>query len=236
MTGEAYRPTVRSVAATAGRLVTVASLIAAIVFATAGPSAAAERKPILFQPVTEADATFVGTGTGPFTTRNKDGVKDDGKTVIRNKVVKDNFKRPYRWGSSAHPGGMVVHNASDDPICEITIKSLNDDTFPKDEKVYEAPQGWKVTVSDDGKTLTFSATKRPDDCISSGGWFWMKAPASPHDEEATLSGQLSHLAVPDLLTGDATTAVASETRSDDGNTAIALDPLPGDPARTMALA
>lgn len=188
----------------------VLGVAAAILLAV--PATAADRDPILFQPVVDKDGTFQGVGTGPFTTKYPDGVKDDGKTVARSKVVADNFDKAYTWGTSGSDGGMVIKNISGKPICSITIKTLNDSLFPKDAKVYQAPEGWTATVSEDGRTLTFAAIKKPDNCVPSGGWFWMKVPASPKptaEGGATLNGQLA-IALPylDGTSGDALAALA----------------------------
>ena len=84
-----------------------AGVMAGALLLVGAPAQAADRDPILFQPVTDKDGTFVGAGTGPFATRYPDGVKDDGKTVDRSKVVADNFDKAYTWGSSGNAGGMV---------------------------------------------------------------------------------------------------------------------------------
>jgi hypothetical protein len=200
---------------------------------TAGPAMAAERGPILFQPVTDKEGTFVGVGTGPFTTKFPDGVKDDGKTLDRSKVVADNFDKPYTWGSSGSDGGMVIKNISGKPICELTVRTLDDTTFPKDTAKYQAPEGWEVTVSDDGKKLTVKAKKKPDNCVAHGAWFWMKAPASPKPTEkggATLEGQLA------LADGD-TDAVAAMSIRPDGPetpTSTTIPPPRIDPTSTVS--
>jgi hypothetical protein len=158
------------------------------------PALAADRGVILFQPVTtDKSGAFVGIGAGPFTTAYPDGVKDDGKTLARNKVVKDNFTKTYQWGSDGSTGGMVIKNLSHMPICQITIGSLDGSTFPKDVKLYKAPANWQVTVSDDAKTLTFAAAGK-DNCVTTeNGWFWMQVPESPKPTEGkpTLNGKLA---------------------------------------------
>jgi hypothetical protein len=184
------------------RLAGLALALPVLGFATLGtavtlgsaPAFAADRGVILFQPVTtDTSGAFIGIGAGPFTTAYPDGVKDDGKTLARNKVVADNFTKTYEWGSDGSTGGMVIKNLSRMPICQITINSLDGSTFPKDVKLYKAPANWQVTVSDDAKTLTFAAVGK-DNCVSKdGGWFWMQVPESPKPTEGkpTLSGKLA---------------------------------------------
>lgn len=171
----------------------LAALGAAVTLGSA-PALAADRGVILFQPVADSSGTFTGVGAGPFSTAYPDGVADDGKTLARNKVVADNFSKAYKWGSSGSKGGMVIKNISGKKICQITIGILDDSTFPKDVTQYKAPDGWKATVSEDAKTLTFAAVKKPDNCVANGDWFWMTVPASPKPTGTvapTLDGKLA---------------------------------------------
>jgi len=189
------RPAGRWLAVTAG----AAAVAVLAVLLTAPPAVADERGPVLFQPVKLVDGKFVGTGeSGPFTTQFKDGVKFGSADVERSKVVDKHFEEAHEWGSGGNKGGMIVDNDSGRKICQFTITSTGNGTatFPKDPKVYAMPAGWAAKVSDDGKTLTITAVKQPDDCVPVDGYFWMKVPASPMPDDkgsATLEGKLSLL-------------------------------------------
>ena len=225
-------PEWRRAGLTVGLLGLVLAMLAALVVFGSGPAFAADRDPVLFQPVTDNAGTFEAVGTGPFATTYPKGVVDDGKTLTRSKVVAANFTKTYQWGSNGTPGGMVIKNISGKVICQITIGILDATTFPKDTTVYQAPAGWQATVSADQKTLTLAATKKPDNCVPVAGWFWMKVPASPLPTEpggATLDGKLALAdggSDADALTSiepDSATASTSAITSTSTSTSTATD-------------
>lgn len=151
----------------------------------------AARGPVLFQPVSDRDGSFVGTATGPFSQKYPVGVVDDGKLVPRTGAGADDFAKPFSWVSS-ETGGLVVQNLSGKPICAVTVAVAGGATFPTDSGPYQAPGGWQVTVARDAKQVTFGALTRPDSCVPVGGWFWVRAPKmSDPDGTPTLVGRLA---------------------------------------------
>jgi hypothetical protein len=182
---------------TGWRLATGAVAGAALaVLLVPAPASADERGPMRFQPVELVKGVFVGAGKdGPFTGKFKNGVKFGSSDVEWSKVTELEFDKPTKWGSRGTETGMIITNASGKPICTITITSTSDDTFTKELTKYGMPSNWTVKVSADGKTLTLSAVKPPDDCIPKDGYFWMMVPASttPDEGKATLTGQLGWL-------------------------------------------
>jgi hypothetical protein len=165
------------------------AVVAAVLTLGFGLAAVAMRGPVLFQPVADQNGTFVAAGTGPFLQKYPAGVGDDGRAVPRIRAGADDFDRSFAWGSPA--GGVVVQNLSGKPICEVTVAIADDATFPTDAGRYQTPGGWRLTVGDDAKQVTFQAVQRPDACVAVGGWFWVRAPRTSDPAGPTLVGRLA---------------------------------------------